>query len=168
MKHWRIAVVLLALLWTVIYSSFDSFGDVVGNILIGLVVGLIAVYPFRALYRGRISIARFLRGIPAFLLYLLVFGRDVVLANVDVAQRVLLPWKPIEPRVLVVPLRVESEYGVATIANSITLTPGTLTMDYDSENNALVVHSMSGEDIMDPIRTWEELAIKIFDGGSGE
>lgn len=168
MRQWSLVVLLLAVLWTVIYSSFASLGGVLGNLLTGLVIGFVAVYPFRRVYTGEVGLVGFLGRLPAFLAYLAVFTKDVVVANVDVAQRVLLPWAPIEPRVVVVPLRVESEYGVATIANSITLTPGTLTMDYDEERHALIVHSMTGEGIMGPIRTWERYAIRIFDGGEGE
>lgn len=168
MRGWLVVVLMLAVLWTTIYSGFASLGDVVGNLLVGTVIGVLAVYPIRRIYTGRVPIPRLLRSVPPFLAYLAVFSWDVIVANVDVAQRILLPWAPIEPRVVVVPLEVESEYGVTTIANSITLTPGTLTMDYDDERHALIVHSMAGEDIVEPIRRWEALAIRIFDGGDGE
>ncbi|RLM31505.1 Na+/H+ antiporter subunit E, partial [Haloarcula sp. Atlit-120R] len=51
-------------------------------------------------------------------------------------------------------------------ANSITLTPGTLTMDYDDDTNTLYVHSIDGSDldgILEPIRRWEDYALVIFD-----
>lgn len=73
---------------------------------------------------------------------------------------------PINPDVLEVPLRVETDLAITTIANSITLTPGTLTMDYDEERNALYVHAIDGRDrdsVVDPIRTWEDLALRMFD-----
>lgn len=168
MRGWLVVVAVLAVLWTTIYSGFASVGDVVGNLLVGTVLGVLTVYPFRRVYTGDVPVTRLLRSVPPFVAYLAVFSWDVVVANVDVARRVLLPWAPIEPRVVVVPLEVESEYGVATIANSITLTPGTLTMDYSEERHALIVHSMAGSEIVEPIRRWEALAIRIFDGGEGE
>jgi multicomponent Na+:H+ antiporter subunit E len=67
---------------------------------------------------------------------------------------------------VVVPLRVQTDGAITTIANSITLTPGTITMDYDEETNALYVHSIDAtdmDDIVDPIRTWEDYALVIFD-----
>jgi multicomponent Na+:H+ antiporter subunit E len=72
----------------------------------------------------------------------------------------------INPDVVVVPLRVQTDAAITTIANSITLTPGTLTMDYDDETNTLYVHGITGrnrEAVLDPIRTWEDYALVIFD-----
>ena len=82
------------------------------------------------------------------------------------AYRVLAPSMPIEPDVIEVPLRVETDLAITTIANSITLTPGTLTIDYDADRNSLFVHAIDGRDhdaITDPIRTWEDYALRIFD-----
>jgi len=73
---------------------------------------------------------------------------------------------PIEPDVVEVPLRVQSDLAITTIANSITLTPGTLTMDYNDERNALYVHGITGtnkEAILEPIRRWEDYALLVFD-----
>ena len=73
---------------------------------------------------------------------------------------------PIEPAVIEIPLRVESDLAITTIANSITLTPGTLTMDYDETRNALNVHAIDGRDpagVVEPIRAWEDYALSIFD-----
>ena len=99
-------------------------------------------------------------------LYISVFLRDLVIANFDVAYRVLAPSMPIEPAVLVFPLRVRKEVAITTIANSITLTPGTLTMDYDEAHHALVIHAIDGRDpdaLKRPIRRWEDYALVIFD-----
>jgi len=105
-------------------------------------------------------------GDPYGLLYAAAFLYDLLTANVDVARRVLAPSMPIEPRVIEVPLRVETPFAITTIANSITLTPGTLSMDYDDETNTLYVHAIDGrepEAVVDPIRRWEDYALVIFD-----
>jgi multicomponent Na+:H+ antiporter subunit E len=98
--------------------------------------------------------------------YLVSFVWELLTANLAVAYQVLAPSLPIEPAVVEVPLRVETDLAITTIANSITLTPGTLTMDYDSEANSLYVHTIDGRDrdaIVAPIRAWEDLALRIFD-----
>jgi multicomponent Na+:H+ antiporter subunit E len=91
---------------------------------------------------------------------------EVIVANVDVAYRLLAPNMPLKPQVILVPLRVETELGVTTIANSITITPGTMTLDHDPDENALYVHMIDGRDpaeVVEPIRQWEEYALVIFD-----
>ena len=130
--------------------------------LIGLAVSAPLAYGLREFYRGPPT-ARTLRVAPYAVLYVLAFLKELLVASFGVARMVLSPSLPIDPAVVEVPLRVRSDAAVTTIANSLTLTPGTLTMDYDADANALYVHSISGEDILDPIRTWEDYALVIFD-----
>ena len=64
-----------------------------------------------------------------FLIYLPVFFWYVLRANLDVAYRVLHPDMPIRPGIVKVRTTLKSEMGKTFLANSITLTPGTLTVD---------------------------------------
>jgi len=64
-----------------------------------------------------------------FLLYLPVFFYYVVRANLDVAYRVLHPEMPIRPGIVKVRTSLKSDMAKTFLANSITLTPGTLTVD---------------------------------------
>ncbi|ESP89412.1 cation antiporter [Candidatus Halobonum tyrrellensis G22] len=129
--------------------------------LIGLAVSVPVAYGLRNFYRGPPT-ARTLRVAPYAVLYAFAFLKELLVANLDVARIVIAPSLPIDPAVVEVPLRVRSDVAVTTIANSITLTPGTLTMDYDDDANSLYVHSINGEDILDTIRTWEDYALVIF------
>ena len=52
----------------------------------------------------------------------------------DVAYRVLHPKMPINPGIVRVPVTLHSDYGKTLLANSITLTPGTLTLDVKNQN----------------------------------
>ncbi|MCX7902944.1 MAG: Na+/H+ antiporter subunit E [Caloramator sp.] len=70
-----------------------------------------------------------------FIIYVLfIFPVELWKANVDVAKRALSPKLPINPGIVKVPVDLKSEYGLAMLANSITLTPGTITMDIVEEN----------------------------------
>ncbi|MFB6304756.1 MAG: Na+/H+ antiporter subunit E [Haloferacaceae archaeon] len=134
--------------------------------LIGLAVGIPVAYAARRFYVPMTGLDRRVRVLPFAALYVAAFVYELVTANVDVARRVLAPRMPIYPDVVEVPLRVRSDLAITTIANSITLTPGTLTMDYDSDANALYVHCIDGRDpdaVRAPIRRWEDYALVIFD-----
>ena len=54
---------------------------------------------------------------------------ELLKANWDVARRALSPALPINPGIVKIPVELESDYGLMALANSITLTPGTITMD---------------------------------------
>lgn len=66
-----------------------------------------------------------------------VFLWELTRANVDVARRALSPRLPVNPGIVKVPVDLQSEYAQAMLANSITLTPGTITMDMARENGQL-------------------------------
>ena len=164
-RRWPVAGVLFAVLWLFVRGVELTVAAVAGQFLVGLAVGLPIAYSFRRLYGDVIDVRRSLRVVPYALLYLLVFAREVIVANVDVAYRVLSPEMPIDSEVILVPLRVETDLGVTTIANTITITPGTVTLDYDPAENALYVHVIDGRDpdaIVRPIRAWEDYALGIL------
>lgn len=163
-REWPVVGVLLAFLWLFVRGATPE--SVVGEFLIGLAFGLGVAFAFRRFYGNEVNLTRNVRAIPYAALYVGVFFRELLTANLDVAYRVLSPSMPIDPDVVVVPLRVQTDLAITTIANSITLTPGTLTMDYDDETNTLYVHGIAGknhEAVLDPIRTWEDYALVIFD-----
>ena len=61
--------------------------------------------------------------------WLFVFPVELVKANVDMAKRCFTGCKNVDPGIVKVPVDLKSDYGQAALANSITLTPGTITME---------------------------------------
>ena len=165
-RRWPVIGVVFALLWVFVRGVDLALDPLLGQFLLGLAVGMPVAFLFRRLYAEEIELGPLLRSVAAVAGYLVVFLEEVVVANLNVAYRVLWPSMPIEPEVILVPLRVETDVGVTTIANSITITPGTITLDHDPEANALYVHVIDGRDpeaIVEPIRAWEDYALSIFD-----
>jgi multicomponent Na+:H+ antiporter subunit E len=165
-RRWPLTGFVLALLWLFVRGVEPTPVRLTEEFLIGLAVGVPLAFSIRRFYAPSTPIARTIRVAPYAVLYLGAFLWELLTANVDVAKRVLAPSMPINPAVFEVPLRVQTDAAITTIANSITLTPGTLTMDYDYETNTLYVHSIDGSDreaVLDPIRTWEDYALVIFD-----
>ena len=165
-RSWPVAGALFGVLWVFVHGPPLAPEPLAGSMLVGLAVGFPVAYLFRRLYAETVYLRRSLRGIPYAVLYVLTFVREAVVSSLDVTYRVLAPSRPIDPEVILIPLRVRTDLGVTTIANSITMTPGSLTLDYDPEENALYVHVIDGrdpEDIVDPIRDWEDYALVIFD-----
>ena len=170
MRRWPVAGLAFGALWlfvTGVEPGAHPVRSLAGAALFGLTVGLPVAYATRGLYSQEFVLNRSIRTLPAIVLYLVHFLYELLTANVDVAYRVLAPSMPIQPDVVAVPLRVETDAAVTTIANSITLTPGTLTMDYDEGSNTLYVHAITGQNnydaVVQPIRAWEDYALVIFD-----
>lgn len=85
-------------------------------------------------------VAHFLLRLP---LYLPWFIREVVKSNLDVARRIWHPRLPISPRIITVRASQQTELGIAVHANSITLTPGTLSID--ASEGQIQVHALAHE-----------------------
>jgi multicomponent Na+:H+ antiporter subunit E len=165
-RRWPVAGVLFGVVWVLVRGVEPAPEAVAARLLSGIAVGLPVAFVFRRMYSEGVDVRGTAASAPYVLLYLWTFFREVVVANVDVAYRVLAPWMPIKPEVMYVPLRVQTDIGVTTIANSITLTPGTITLDHDPDENALYVHVVDGRNpgaVVEPIRRWEDYALVIFD-----
>lgn len=70
---------------------------------------------------------------------------EIVKSSIDVARRVLSPRMPISPTVFEVRASQRTAVGRVVLANSITLTPGTVTLDVDGDR--LRVHALSRESV---------------------
>ena len=163
--RWVTAGVGFAVVWIFVAEAPGTLQGIAAGLVAGLVLSMPVAYTFRALFPGRSDLGRTPTLVRAGVAYVLDFAYELLTANIDVAKRVLSPSPRLNPGVVVVPLRVESNAAITTIANSITLTPGTLTMDYDAAANALTVHAVDIADvegIAAPIRRWERYAIDIF------
>ncbi len=73
-----------------------------------------------------------------FPIYALVVLLEMIKANLDVALRVINPALPINPGIVEIKTSLKSDFLKFVLANSITLTPGTLTVDVKGES--LFVH----------------------------
>ena len=74
-----------------------------------------------------------------FLIYVPVFFYYIVKANLDVVYRALHPKMPIKPGIVKIKTTLKTASGITVLANSITLTPGTLTVDL-TDDGFLYVH----------------------------
>jgi multicomponent Na+:H+ antiporter subunit E len=121
-------------IWLLLTWSLDIQVIIVGIIAAGIVALL-----FHEILPKEHEIFVSPRRIFWFLVYLPVFLYYVLAANLDVVYRALHPKMPINPGIVKVRTKLKSESGITALANSITLTPGTLTVDV-SDDGHLYVH----------------------------
>ena len=73
-----------------------------------------------------------------FIVYLFILLKEIAKANLDVAYRVIHPRMPIKPGIVVIKTNLKQDIAKLILANSITLTPGTFTLDIIGDN--LLIH----------------------------
>jgi multicomponent Na+:H+ antiporter subunit E len=82
-----------------------------------------------------------------FLKYVLLFARELWNANIAVVKLVLSPKLKIKPGFISVPMTVRGDFEVTSYANSITLTPGTISVHIPDDRHAIVIHAIDiGDD----------------------
>lgn len=133
---------LLFALWLLLTGSLDP-AELIAGLMVSLVVTLIS-RPYLTIFNGlRLTPA----ALPAFLAYLGVFALALVRANLDMARRVLSPSLPLQPALVEAKTELQSPLGRLILANSITLTPGTLSVDVIGET--LLIHWIDAPDDVD-------------------
>lgn len=137
----RIAAVLLAF-WILLSGKFDAVhigAGVVTALFIAFVTG-----PLRRLQPvvGR-SVDHPLGGLRwgAALLFAVVLAKEIVISSLQIAYVVLHPRMPIQPRLLRFRTALPHPLARLTLANAITLTPGTVTLDVDGDD--FLVHALT-------------------------
>ncbi len=132
--------------YLLIGGSLAAFDLVTG----AMSAGIVATVLLRVSTTGPVQPRKLVARIVRMLVYTPYLLYEIVVANVAIAYVVLHPSLPIDPEVVEFDAVVWSELSVMTLANSITLTPGTLTIDVNSRH--FVVHTLtegSREDLLE-------------------
>lgn len=119
--------VLLFIVWLGLTNSLDP-QELLAGLLASIVIVWLTIPKPRAGEHTRPW------SLLALLAYLPVFLENLVLSNIDVASRVLSPRLPINPGIVRVRTKLTAPYQRLILANSITLTPGTVTLEMDGED----------------------------------
>ncbi len=107
---------------------------------------------------------KMLRKSGRFIIYIVWELWQILLANFDVAYRVLHPKMPIDPSVIEFDTSLRSDLAIVTLANSITLTPGTITINIEQEKGRFQVHAIAQKpaDALLVDKTMQQKVAKVF------
>jgi multicomponent Na+:H+ antiporter subunit E len=152
---------LLAALWV----GLSGFFDVIHLTFGAVSVTLVSLLSHRHLTGGgsvAVGMARLLR----LALYIPWLLWQIALANLDVMLRIF-GLKAIDPCVIRFTPELVSDFGRATLANSITLTPGTVTVDITDEGE-FIVHALNREAADEVLSRVMETKVRRIEGSAAE
>lgn len=135
--------IILAFVWAAVNGTLTGT-----SLLIGFVVG----YFVLALARPLFGTSHYMRQawlVPRFILF---FLWELVKSSVRVAYEVITPRYNMRPGIVAIPLDVESDVAIALLANFITLTPGTLSLDVSDDKQVLYIHAMYIDSDVEAVR----------------
>jgi multicomponent Na+:H+ antiporter subunit E len=129
--------ILLAVVWAAITGNFDP-----GNLVLGFALGFL-VLSFAGRVIGSTDYARRLVKALSLVAY---FLWELLVSNVRVASDVLGPTRRLRPGVLAIPLDAHTDAEIVLLANLITITPGSLSLDVSGDRRTLYLHVMHFDD----------------------
>lgn len=130
--------VLLAVAWAFITGSFSA-----ANLIFGFLLASFALWLVREQF-GTMGYIRRARRVTSLLL---LFLSELVKSSVRVAITVVSPNMDLKPAFFAFPLTVDRDFEITFLANLITLTPGTLSVDVSNDRKTLYIHCLDGSDI---------------------
>jgi multicomponent Na+:H+ antiporter subunit E len=133
LRNYALAAAVALLLWVLLVGTLAA-NELAAGVLVALVVPAVSGSRLSILDGVRLEPA----ALPHLLRYVGYFLVALVKSNIDMARRVLSPSLPLRPAVVEVTTSLQSRLGKLVLANSITLTPGTLSVDVREDR--LLVH----------------------------
>jgi multicomponent Na+:H+ antiporter subunit E len=157
MKNRFLANILLTFIWVALTGSFAF-----ANVVFGFFLSYFLLF---VITRGS-GRARYFRLVPKVVSFFFFFSYELIKANIQVAWEVGTPSFHMTPGIVGVPLDVTSDGEITMLANLITLTPGTLSLDVSEDKKVLYVYSMyitNREDFIKGIKNgFEKRIIELY------
>lgn len=145
---------ILAAVWLLLNNSLAP-----GHVVLGLILGwaipwfTLRFWPERVCIRRPLTLLRFF----AVVLY------DIIVANLIIARRILGRPEHLRPAFVTVPLDLQSDLAISLLANTICLTPGTVSARLAPDRRSLLVHGLhvpDGDDLVASIKARYEAPLK--------
>jgi len=125
--------ILLTLVWVALTGSFALLNFLFGFVLSFLILWVIS--------NGKGS-SKYFKILPKIIAFIFFFLYELFKANLQVAYDVVTPKFYMKPGIVKVPLDAKTDMEITLLANLISLTPGTLSLDVSNDRKVLYVHGM--------------------------
>jgi len=129
--------ILLAIAWGAVSGSFTLL-----NLGFGFVLGSGALW----LIRGQVDAHGYFSYTRKIIALLCSFLYELLMSAIKVASTVLKPNMNLQPGIFAYELKVERDFQITMLANMITLTPGTLSVDVSDDKKTLYIHALDTSD----------------------
>ncbi|GAB2569218.1 Na+/H+ antiporter subunit E [Gracilibacillus alcaliphilus] len=139
--------VLIAVLWMFLHNEYTF-----ATFFAGYIIGIIILFIIRRFLMFDFYINRVWAAIKLICLFFI----ELIKANIDVVKVVLNPKQNHQPGIVAVKTKLESDFEISILAALITLTPGTISMDFSSDSKTIYVHAIDVPDKQAMIRDIQE------------
>jgi len=138
MRNLFVLNIFLAVGFSLLLGHFS-----LSSLTAGFVVGYLALWVTRPLYGPNTYFFKVVK----VLQLIVFFVRELLISNFRVLWDVITPSNVSKPGVIAVPLDAKSDFEIMMVANLVSLTPGTLSLDVSDDRKSLYVHVMFLDDV---------------------
>lgn len=160
-KKFVYTFLIIFLIWYGFTTSLQP-AEIITGVIVSLLIAFVSVINFNCCDPILVNISH----IGYFFIYFFVFIIALIKSNFDVARRVLSPKLDINPGIVVFKTKLKNDFAKMVLANSITLTPGTLTVDVIKDNyyiHWIDVQTDDPEEVYKQIAApFERILLKIY------
>ena len=146
-RHFCLAFVLLLLFWLLLSGHYDGF-----HVGIGIFCCLLVAWTSSEFLFVHVGADDTHLIIPRLLLYIPWHFYQILLSNIHLARLAFAPLEKLNPRIVPYQTRLTNGLALVTLANSITLTPGTITIDLVEQT--MFIHAIDDQ-VVDDLLTGE-------------
>ena len=132
-----LAIIVAGFVWAFLAGELTTF-----NLLVGIVLGIL----LSALI-GRRREHSLPRRLVAFVVFLVAFVKELVVANIVISLLALRPRPRFYPHIIAVPLTLRSDQAITLLSLVITLLPGTVAMGVSEDKSELYAHAITDPDV---------------------
>lgn len=128
---------VLLIIWLLLHNTVAP-----GHLLLGTLLAVVIPWWCAAFWPRQLAVRR----IGVLMMFLATVLWDIVVANLSVARVLLSPQPSLRPGFFELPISLTNEVGVVMLANTISLTPGTVSAKLSADRSRLLVHCLDIED----------------------
>lgn len=140
--------IMLAVVWCFLLEDFR-----VATFVFGYALATGVVFVLRRLMGETVAFRKW--GVALKLI--VVFLYELVVANLQVAWLIWQPRMKVQPALIRIPIELEKDISIVLLANMISLTPGTVTMDVAEDRKSLLVHCLNVDNIEETKRVIKDI-----------
>ncbi|MFG6114251.1 Na+/H+ antiporter subunit E [Halobacillus sp. MO56] len=139
--------IVIALMWMFLSESYTF-----STFLIGYLLGILLLFVLQRFIPDSFYMDRVIKVIKLIVLFI----KELTLSNIEIVKLVYKPKLDFEPGIFALPTELKSNWEITLLANLISLTPGTLSIDVSEDNSKIYIHAIDMPDVVESINDIKE------------
>ncbi|WP_101844362.1 Na+/H+ antiporter subunit E [Halobacillus sp. Marseille-P3879] len=148
--------IIIAVMWMFLSEAYDFT-----TFFVGYILGILMLFVLQRFIPGTFYFKRVLSVVKLILL----FVRELLLSNLEIVKLAYKPKLDIQPGIFALPIELKSNWEITLLANLISLTPGTLSIEVSEDYSKIYIHAMDIPDVEQSINdikdTFEKAIMEV-------